>query len=142
MVGITATSSKPLKKSGECIFCENRIQQLDVIYKTTNWLIRHCGFPIKDAENQNPQFHFLIISKDHRPNDCSAISGWDIAEILDIIRVVQGVFQIKGGGLVHRVGNAQWSGATILHCHLHFIIPRVIKVNNRLKAIPIYVPIG
>ncbi len=129
-------------RSGNCIFCGKRIQKIGVLYETRHWLIRHNQFPEKDSGGQNPEYHFLIISKTHLPNDCNILSGQHRTEIDELTRWARDTFKIYGGGLIHRTGDPIWSGTTILHFHIHFIVPRVVEIDGNIKAIPVYMPIG
>lgn len=130
------------QQTGDCIFCGNPIQKEGVLFESSDWLLRENRFPTKDAEDEMPAHHFLIISKRHRENDCIAIDPDDWVQIASLIHQTRVAFGIVGGGLVHRIGEPVWSGATILHCHIHFIVPRVLFTEGVPRTIPVYMPIG
>ena len=53
-------------------------------------------------------------------------------------------FNLKGYGLAIRIGYPLWSGRTILHPHVHLIVPNVVEnpETHEQKAIPVDFPIG
>lgn len=86
---------------------------------------------------ENAQFHFLVISKEHKEN-FSQLTTEDFRSIAGLINWATEEYKIAGGGITMRFGDTLYTGATIKHLHAHLIVPIV----EDGQPLPVYFPIG
>ncbi len=124
-------------QTGRCIFCGDRIQKKGHLKTIGGWILRFNRYPTKDREKKPPKYHFLIIPRRHFL-DYGQLEATDHKAIDALIRWARKRYEIRGGGLFHRLGDPDLSGATILHFHMHFVVPR----RKNRKTVPVDMPVG
>lgn len=133
VVDLKYAKSKDYKKTLEtiedtakCPFCkENFKYHKKKILKTyKNWFITKSSWPYK-----NSKFHFLIISEKHK-EEFGDLKNSDFKIVSDLVNWAIKKYKIKGGALTLRFGDTQYTGATVCHLHLHFIVPELDKNKN------------
>lgn len=127
---------KTIEKTEKCPFCKENFKyhKNPILKKGKDWFITKSSWPYK-----NTQYHFLIISEKHKENfeelklldfrTVSALANWAIEK-----------YKIKGGGLVLRFGETDYTGSSVCHLHFHLIAPEINKRTQKAKTV--YFPIG
>lgn len=115
------------QQTGRCIFCGPDFQQdpQKVLYRIGGWFVRSNDYPTKDIDGENPEYHFLIISERHLTTEVEELSDDDVLAVARLTRWLKNQYNIRGGGSCERFGDPLWSGLTIVHAHVHVIMPRV-----------------
>ena len=86
----------------------------------------------------NTTHHFLIICDKHKEKFAD-LKLDDFAAVRYLVNWAGKKFSIKGGGLVIRFGDTNYTGATVCHLHFHLIVP---ELNKEGVAITVPFPIG
>ena len=112
-----------IESKGICPFCpENFIyHKHPILRKYKGWFITKNNWPYK-----NTKYHFLIISEKHKENFFQ-ITNDDLSAIKILTNWAVKKFNIKGGGLVLRFGDTDFTGATVCHLHFSLIYPEADK---------------
>jgi diadenosine tetraphosphate (Ap4A) HIT family hydrolase len=115
-----------------CPLCTLKWHTNPILKTLGKWFVTETFQPYPNAA-----MHFLIIGKQHKKslmeltpsdwNDISALQKWAIKK-----------YDIKGGGIAMRFGDTAYTGATIVHIHMHLIVPKL----KRGRAIPVMFPFG
>lgn len=107
-----------LSKAGLCPFCPEQIQKIEtepVLKSGALWQVRKNRWPYQGAKT-----HLLLILNRHAEK-LTELSGKEWLELLNLTQWIEKTYEIKGGALGLRFGDAKLNGATIAHLHLHFI---------------------
>lgn len=125
---------KEIKSAKVCPFCPKTFKwhTKPILRRTKNWLITENFNPYKNA-----RYHFLIIGKSHKEG-FRKLTQSDWRQISGLVRWAIEKYKLKGGGLVMRFGDSNYTGATVTHLHLHLIIPKL----RHGRALTVEFPIG
>ncbi len=117
-----------------CPFCPKNFKwhTNPILRREKSWLITKSFNSYKNAKH-----HFIILCKSHKERFQELTQG-DWKQISSLINWAIRTFKLPGGGVAMRFGDTKYTGATVVHLHLHLIIPRIR--NN--KALPVYFPFG
>ena len=80
----------------------------------------------------------MIIGEKHKEN-FNELTESDFRSVKTLANWAIKKYKIKGGGLVIRFGNTDYTGATVCHLHFHLIYPKSTKDN---MAKTVFFPIG
>lgn len=129
-----AETIQKIKKAGHCPFCpENFIyHEKPIIKRSGTWFITESSHPYK-----NSKYHFLIIGMKHKESILD-LEISDFKSIRMLARYVIKKYGIRGGGLMLRFGDTNYTGATVAHLHFHLISPNFKK----RKSVSVNFPIG
>jgi hypothetical protein len=119
--------------SGACIFCDER-WLAGMLCRHDGWGIRLSEYPMKDRQGNAVAHHFLVVPLHHQRDVTSA----DWQAISWLIGWAKENFGITGGCLTLRDGDPLFSGRTVMHAHVHYVVPNVIDG----AAIPADFPVG
>ena len=125
-----------LKAEGKCPFCWEyfKIQYADqILNREGNCFIARLTWPYKDTDT-----HLMVIPDEHKefPEELTFTEWENMLKLLDW--AVQ-EFNIPGGAIAMRFGDPRRTGATVLHLHMHIIVPELGE-NDRAKVVNF--PIG
>ncbi|MBI2592575.1 MAG: HIT domain-containing protein [Candidatus Colwellbacteria bacterium] len=125
---------KEIKTAKVCPFCPKTFKwhTKPTLRRTKNWLVTENFNSYKNA-----RYHFLVISKSHKEG-FQDLTLPDWRQISELVRWAIRKYKIKGGGLILRFGDSNYTGATVTHLHLHLIVPQL----KRGKALRVEFPIG
>lgn len=99
----------------DCIFC--RILKGEV--KAEILAENDSFFCIKDI-NPKSRVHILIISKEHKSNFIDYFGSHDIADLVEIIKIIKDKFSLENGyKIVTNTGKD--GGQSIDHFHVHIL---------------------
>ena len=136
----SAEYDKVLKKIEDedfCPFCpENLLKNkkpITEIYRVGKWFLTENNYSYQEA-----RIKLMIISDEHKEN----FKDLEVEDFKSVMRIVNWAikeYNIRGGGLLIRFGNTQFTGATVCHLHFHLISPA--SDENGLSK-PVYFPIG
>lgn len=121
--------------AGHCPFCPENLRKYHkhpIIKESKSWILTTNQWPYK-----NTKYHFLLIYTEHATEllDLSAEAG---AELFELSTWIVRTYQIKGGGLAMRFGEMSYSGGSIAHIHVQFVVPDLEKVGYE----PVKIKIG
>ncbi len=127
---------KTIQKGGKCPFCpENfKYHKKPILKKNNGWFITLSTWPYK-----NSQYHFLIIGQKHKEN-FNNLKNPDFWAIMKLINWANRKYKIRGGGLILRFGDTDYTGSTVCHLHFHLIVPKLDKRSKQAKTV--WFPIG
>ncbi len=125
-----------IQKEGKCPFCpENfKYQRKPILKKVGDWFITPNSWPYKNSKH-----HFIIVCKTHKEN-FSELKISDFSDAAKLAKWAIKKYKIKGGGLMLRFGDNEYTGATVCHLHFHLIIPKINKKTR--QADTVWFPIG
>jgi diadenosine tetraphosphate (Ap4A) HIT family hydrolase len=130
---------KESARTGVCVFCREEFWKKKIIVELNGWIVVQNQYATKDRDGNDPEHHFLILPTRHIDNEFgSEITGDDWETIFHIIVLLQKEMKLRGGGIVMRFGDSTISGRTVLHAHIHLVVPHVSSAG----AVPVYMPIG
>ena len=123
-------------KTGKCPFCPDNFKyhKKPILKKYQGWLCTENSWPY-----ENTKHHFIIISKKHKET-FSDLTLDDFKAIKYLVNWLVKEYNIKGGGLTMRFGEQKYTGASVLHLHLHLIVPK-LKSDKKMAEHVIF-PIG
>ena len=123
---------------GVCPFCpENFHWHENPIIKQVPagdnyWFITKNSWPY-----ENSRHHFIIIGSAHI-TEMFELTSNDFSCVQILVKHVMEKYGISGGALMLRFGETLYTGATVVHLHFHFIVPKV----EDGKALPVWFPVG
>ncbi len=125
-----------LKAEGMCPFCWEYFSKRyaeQVIRHEGNCFLAILSFPYKDTDH-----HLMIIPDEHKefPEDFTT-EEW--GDILILLNIAIEMFDVPGGAIAMRFGDPRHTGATVLHLHMHIIVPQLGE-DDRAKLVNF--PIG
>jgi len=141
--GDYAEKLREAAESGECVFCQDTFQRDSKFFLMgyQGWIARKSEFPTKDVLGGIPDHHILIVPERH-VGSYEDLANQDHVRVSTIVAYLRSRLGIRGGGLVHRLGHPLYSGATVLHVHFHFVVPRIIEIDGEPRAVFVNMPIG
>jgi len=120
----------------QCPFCPGQLHwhKEPILKEENGWLITKNSWPY-----QNAAHHFLLIGRTHHDRfDELTAADWET--IRTLINWAIAEFKLPGGGIAMRFGQTSHTGATVVHFHIHLIVPKLDPETGR--AIPTSFPIG
>lgn len=132
---------KILKAAGLCYFCRKGDEEIvttpKVIYESKYWFITPNNFPYEGSVH-----HYLIAPKRHI-QDLSEIKFEEAGELFKkMIPWLKKKFNVSGYSIFARSGNMTFTGATINHLHLHFLVggkkPKNATMENVVPVVIAY----
>ncbi|MBI4836295.1 MAG: hypothetical protein HY817_03465 [Candidatus Abawacabacteria bacterium] len=123
-------------KTDKCPFCPDNFKyhKKPILRRYKGWCVTENSWPYA-----NTKHHFIFISKAHKEN-FAEINDADFHAVRILANWLTKKYKIKGGGLTFRFGDSSYTGATVRHLHMHFIVP--ILDSKKQQAVPVYFPIG
>ena len=111
---------------GKCPFCPDNFTHhtQPILNRVGTWLITRAAFPY-----ENVLEHFLLIGEAHKEH-ISELTHDDMEAVRQLVVWATREFGLKGGGVAFRFGDTQYTGATVCHLHVHFIVPATPKHVN------------
>lgn len=120
-----------LEAEGTCIFCPPELDNPDEVRRRLeHWVIRPNAYPYRGAK-----LHLLLVPRAH-VTDLLDLDGDALAEFWDAARWIRDTYQLDFYGLGARCGDCAYTGGTIAHAHVHFIVGDVEAADHtpvRLK---------
>ena len=109
---------KSLEEGAECAFCSLDPEINPILYENQHWAVTKNAFPNK----RSCSVMLLIISKSHwRQLIEITPDAWD--SFSEIVRWVEGRFDLPGGMLFLRFGDISFNNGTIRHLHWNLWVP-------------------
>ncbi|MFA6536707.1 MAG: hypothetical protein WC250_00970 [Candidatus Paceibacterota bacterium] len=102
---------------GECPFCELDTARNPVLLAVGNWRLWKNPFPYKHSK------HHLVIAHQSHQADVDNLAPEDWSAFGSLCRWAIHRFQIPGGGIAMRFGDANYNASTIRHLHAHIQVP-------------------
>lgn len=106
------------REDGECPFCMTSIKKfhkLPILKRNRSWIVTKNKFPYAGT-----RLHLLIIHKRHI-SSISELKADEWKDLGNALSWICATYKVKGGSFFFRFGNTQYTGATIVHLHGHFI---------------------
>jgi ATP adenylyltransferase len=120
-----------LEAEGTCIFCPPELDNPDEVRRgLEHWVIRPNAYPYRGT-----RLHLLLVPRAH-VTDLLDLGGDALAEFWDAARWVRDTYHLDFYGLGARCGDCAYTGGTIAHAHVHFIVGDVETADHtpvRLK---------
>lgn len=125
-----------IQSGKQCPFCPGQLHwhKEPILKEVSDWLITKNSWPYKDTTH-----HLLLIGRAHHERfEELTPADWESIRQLIAWAVVE--FKIPGGGFAMRFGETTHTGATVVHLHVHLIVPETDPNTGRAK--PVNFPIG
>ncbi len=118
-----------LQKNKLCHFCVDGFEthSAPIIYKNSSWFVTANDFPYEGSTH-----HYLIVSKKHI-NNLSQINKKAQTELFGSINWLKKKFKTTGESIFMRSGDMNYTGATLDHLHIHFIVGQ--KQNKKSERL-------
>lgn len=125
-----------IQSGKKCPFCPGQLHwhKEPILKEENGWLITRNSWPY-----QNAAHHFLLIGREHHDR-FDELSSADWETIRGLINWAITEFKLPGGGIAMRFGETTYTGATVVHFHIHMIVPEIDPETGRAK--PVNFPIG
>lgn len=125
---------KKLLEAGHCPFCPEHLEKYhdNPIETWGPWIVTKNDYPYKGT-----RLHYLFICRRHitRTEELSP-AEWE--GLLFLISSFNQKHKVKGGAIVMRFGETDYTGGSVDHLHLHLIVGG----KRRPKAEPLSAYIG
>jgi ATP adenylyltransferase len=107
-----------LEGEGTCIFCPPAVEEpgASVLRRLDHWVIRPNAYPYRGT-----RLHLLLVPRAH-VTDLLDLDGDALHEFWDAVRWVRDTYRLDFYGLGARCGDCAYTGGTIVHAHVHFIV--------------------
>lgn len=121
-------------ETGQCPFCPEyfKYHKKPVLKERGNWLITESSWPYPGSE-----YHYLIVSKVHKET-INDLTSEDLVSVHGLSQWISKEKKIPGGALIIRIGDTEYTGATVAHLHFHLISPG--KKDGKVQVVNF--PIG
>ncbi|MBU4350801.1 HIT domain-containing protein [Candidatus Parcubacteria bacterium] len=127
---------KEIVKTDKCPFCKENLKyhRKPEIKRKASWSLTENSWPYKNA-----RYHLIILGNKHKV-DFSELTKKDLEEVAYLTRWAIKKYNIKGGALTVRFGEANITGASVSHLHFHLISPQRDSKTKKVKIVNF--PIG
>ena len=107
-----------LEAEGTCIFCPPTLDSPPdaVLRRLDHWVVRPNAYPYLGT-----RLHLLLVPRAH-VTDLLDLGSEALGEFWDAARWVRDTYQLDFYGLGARCGDCAYTGGTIAHAHVHFIV--------------------
>lgn len=124
-----------LEAEGTCIFCPAGFDGADVLLRLSHWVVRPNAYPYTGTK-----LHLLLVPYQH-VTDVLDLDEAALAEFWEAARWVRDTYRLTFYGLGARCGDCAYTGGTIAHVHVHFVVGDVdaedyTPVRLRLSSRP------
>lgn len=121
-----------LEAEGTCIFCPGGPEGVDAdtLLRLDHWVVRPNAYPYRGT-----RLHLLLVPYQH-VTDLLDLGEDALAEFWVAARWVRETYQLTFYGLGARCGDCAYTGGTIAHAHVHFVVGDVEAADHtpvRLK---------
>lgn len=111
---------KCLQEQGLCYFCRQGNEKdktlPKAIHETEYWYVSKNDFPLEGSVH-----HYLMVSKRHVTRETElTVPEW--TDLLNIMRWMEAFANTSGFSKFSRNGNLAYTGATLDHLHIHFLV--------------------
>ncbi len=113
--------------SGECPFCKPE-WQAEALHDYEGWIVRLNPFPGKDRLSRTVRHHLLFAKRSHEGPEYQ-LTPDDLFAIGKLKEACYDEFHVGTIGLALRDGEPVYAGRTIVHPHLHGVVPNVLTVT-------------
>lgn len=122
-------------RKGKCPFCKENFlyHKKPILKRKKNWFLTENSWPYKNSKH-----HLLIIGEKHKEK-FSQLTKEDFQEVSELANWAITKYKIKGGAVIARFGDTNFTGASVAHLHFHILTPRVKTKNSTHKVL---FPIG
>lgn len=103
---------------GKCPFCRENLMEYHtnpILHENEHWILTENFAPYEGARK-----HYLLIAKKH------CVGFWELSneaklDFFSILEVVRTQDEMKGGSIVMRFGDTEYTSATVTHLHAQLI---------------------
>jgi dihydrofolate reductase/diadenosine tetraphosphate (Ap4A) HIT family hydrolase len=102
-----------------CPFCPENIlsyHEKPILMNGKYWMVTENSHPY-----ENTRIHLLLIHKEHLTKPFEASDAAQ-KELMSLVRSLTRIYGVVGGSLLWRFGEMSYSGASVDHLHLHFVV--------------------
>jgi len=126
-----------IEEVGGCPFCESspsftfdpEIQP--IIHRNKYWLV----VKVREGwEYENTKLHYLIVNRRHVEHFLQ-LKVEDMLALDMSQRWLIEHFGVDGGGFAMRFGPTRYTGASVNHLHVHFIVPEIDPETDRARVV-------
>jgi ATP adenylyltransferase len=126
-----------IRETGECPFCPEHLHRehgLPIIIDGVNWTVTDNKYPYNGSEN-----HVLFVHKEHITTlGEMSVEAWQ--ELQEVLKETTRLRKIGGGTLIMRMGDTDYTGASVAHLHAQLISgsgnpadePLLARVGNKI----------
>lgn len=118
---------REIMADGVCPFCPEQIKHKynkePIIKETKYWILSKNHWPYAHT-----QLHLIAFYKEHAENlvDLDPRAGQDLFELM---QWVDKQYDLPGGAIAMRFGDTDYSASSVVHVHVHIIVPNVKDPN-------------
>jgi diadenosine tetraphosphate (Ap4A) HIT family hydrolase len=126
-----------IEKTGKCPFCEDEFKyhKNPILDEDSGWISTECSWPYPNAK-----WHFMILNLKEHKTKITQLTDHDLLIIFRLIMRLISKFGIDGGAIAMRFGEPKFTGATVLHLHIHLIVPILNQETDKAEVVNF--PIG
>jgi ATP adenylyltransferase len=129
-----------LEEDNQCIFCPPTLDNPRhgvIVRRMARWVIRQNAYPYRGT-----RLHLLLVPREHIA-DLLDLDRDALDEFWDAARWIRQTYRLTFYGLGARCGDCAYTGGTIVHAHVHFIVgdvdapdhtPVRLKLSSRPDA--------
>lgn len=144
--GAYRASLEEAERTGKCPFCQPEYRAMALMTPYSGWFVVNVReeFRQSDREGQKPPYQLLFVSLTHR-DDTKLPTLADWFAIAELLRRCKRKFGIRGGCLFLRDGDPDCCGRTVRHPHVHYYVPRMVRVprgGKGRRSVPIDIAAG
>lgn len=120
----------------KCPFCMPNLRSYhtEVLYEYDHWIATHNQWPYEGTQE-----HWLLILREHAER-LSKIQPEAWSELGMVVCELERTLGLSGGALAMRFGDSHVTGATVLHLHVHLIVPQIDQKTHSARVV--HFPIG